>query len=107
MHHVAFRSADEDYDAWADQLNTLRIPNSGKVDRYWFRSLYFREPNGILFEIATDGPGLRRGRGSRDAGREGGARAVPRTAAGEDRGGVEADRLRRGACGARRELVSW
>jgi len=58
VHHVAFRSADADYDAWADKLNTLGIPNSGKVDRYWFRSLYFREPNGILFEIATDGPGF-------------------------------------------------
>ncbi|MEO6528366.1 MAG: ring-cleaving dioxygenase [Gemmatimonadaceae bacterium] len=58
VHHVAFRSADEDYDAWADRLNTLGIPNSGKVDRYWFRSLYFREPNGILFEIASDGPGF-------------------------------------------------
>ena len=34
------------------------IPNSGEVDRYYFRSLYFREPNGILFEIATDGPGF-------------------------------------------------
>ncbi|MCW5852285.1 MAG: ring-cleaving dioxygenase [Anaerolineae bacterium] len=58
VHHVAFRSRDADYDAWADRLNTLRIRNSGKVDRYWFRSLYFREPNGILFEIATDGPGF-------------------------------------------------
>ncbi len=58
VHHVAFRTADEDYDAWADRLNTLRIPNSGKVDRYWFQSLYFREPNGILFEIASDGPGF-------------------------------------------------
>ena len=58
VHHVAFRSADDAYDAWADRLNELRIPNSGKVDRYWFRSLYFREPNGILFEIATDGPGF-------------------------------------------------
>ncbi len=58
VHHVAFRSPDEDYDAWADRLNTLRVPNSGKVDRFWFRSLYFREPNGILFEIATDGPGF-------------------------------------------------
>ena len=58
VHHVAFRSNDADYDAWADRLNTLGIPNSGKVDRYWFRSLYFREPNGILFEIATDGPGF-------------------------------------------------
>ena len=58
VHHVAFRTPDADYDAWAERLNALRIPNSGKVDRYWFRSLYFREPNGILFEIATDGPGF-------------------------------------------------
>ncbi len=58
VHHVAFRTPDADYDAWADRLNSLRVPNSGKVDRYWFRSLYFREPNGILFEIASDGPGF-------------------------------------------------
>jgi glyoxalase family protein len=58
VHHVAFRSADAAYDAWAERLNELRIPNSGKVDRYWFRSLYFREPGGILFEIASDGPGF-------------------------------------------------
>ena len=58
VHHVAFRTADADYDAWADRLNTMGVPNSGKVDRYWFRSLYFREPNGILFEIASDGPGF-------------------------------------------------
>ncbi|MEO8622856.1 MAG: ring-cleaving dioxygenase, partial [bacterium] len=47
-----------DYDAWDERLRTLGIPNSGKVDRFWFRSLYFREPNGILFEIASDGPGF-------------------------------------------------
>lgn len=58
VHHVAFRTPDDDYDAWADRLNTFGIANSGKVDRYWFRSLYFREPNGILFEIASDGPGF-------------------------------------------------
>jgi glyoxalase family protein len=58
VHHVAFRTADADYDAWVDHLNDMRIPNSGKVDRFWFRSLYFREPNGILFEIATEGPGF-------------------------------------------------
>jgi glyoxalase family protein len=59
VHHVAFRTPNEDeYHAWADRLNTLGIPNSGEVDRFWFRSLYFREPNGILFEIATDGPGF-------------------------------------------------
>lgn len=58
VHHVAFRTPDADYDAWAERLNRLGIPNSGKVDRYYFRSLYFREPNGILFEIASDGPGF-------------------------------------------------
>ena len=58
VHHVAFRTPDADYDAWAERLGTLGIPNSGKVDRFWFRSLYFREPNGILFEIASDGPGF-------------------------------------------------
>jgi glyoxalase family protein len=58
VHHVAFRSNDADYDAWADRLNEFGIPNSGKVDRFWFRSLYVREPNGVLFEIATDGPGF-------------------------------------------------
>jgi glyoxalase family protein len=59
VHHVAFRTPDEDqYHAWTDRLNTAGLPNSGEIDRYWFRSLYFREPNGVLFEIATDGPGF-------------------------------------------------
>src|SRR3954451_19438918 len=58
VHHVAFRTPDAEYDGWAERLEKLRVPNSGKVDRFWFRSLYFREPNGILFEIASDGPGF-------------------------------------------------
>jgi glyoxalase family protein len=58
VHHVAFRTPDGDYEAWADRLRQLRIPSSGPVDRFYFRSLYFREPNGILFEIASDGPGF-------------------------------------------------
>jgi glyoxalase family protein len=58
VHHVAFRTPDDEYDAWAERLKQMRIPNSGKVDRFYFRSLYFREPNGILFEIASDGPGF-------------------------------------------------
>jgi len=59
VHHVAFRTPNEtEYHAWAQRLKDFRIANSGEVDRYWFRSLYFREPNGILFEIATDGPGF-------------------------------------------------
>jgi glyoxalase family protein len=59
VHHVAFRTPDNaQYQAWAQRLNELHVPNSGEVDRFYFRSLYFREPNGILFEIATDGPGF-------------------------------------------------
>jgi glyoxalase family protein len=58
VHHVAFRTPDENYDAWAKRLNACKVPNSGKVDRFWFQSLYVREPNGVLFEIATDGPGF-------------------------------------------------
>ena len=59
VHHVAFRTPDDaEYEAWAQRLNDTGVPNSGPVDRFYFRSLYFREPNGILFEIATDGPGF-------------------------------------------------
>ena len=59
VHHVAFRTPDEtQYHAWTKRLSEIGIPNSGEVDRFYFRSLYFREPNGILFEIATDGPGF-------------------------------------------------
>jgi len=59
VHHVAFRARTEDeYHAWGERLNRLKVPNSGEIDRFWFRSLYFKEPNGILFEIATDGPGF-------------------------------------------------
>jgi glyoxalase family protein len=59
VHHVAFRTPDTtQYQAWAQRLNEFGIRNSGEIDRFYFRSLYFREPNGILFEIATDGPGF-------------------------------------------------
>ncbi len=59
VHHVAFRTPDEEeYEGWAQRLNQMGVPNSGPVDRYYFKSLYFREPGGILFEIATDGPGF-------------------------------------------------
>jgi glyoxalase family protein len=59
VHHVAFRIPTfEEYDQWEDRLAEFRVPSSGPVDRFYFRSLYFREPNGILFELATDGPGF-------------------------------------------------
>jgi len=59
VHHVAFRTPDIKASRdWAARLSELRVPNSGEVERYYFRSLYFREPGGNLFEIATDGPGF-------------------------------------------------
>jgi len=59
VHHVAFRTPNEsEYHAWTNRLNTMGVRNSGEIDRYYFRSLYFREPAHILFEIATDGPGF-------------------------------------------------
>jgi glyoxalase family protein len=59
VHHVAFRVEDEEeLRKWIERIRTARFPNSGFVDRFYFRSLYFREPNGILFELATDGPGF-------------------------------------------------
>lgn len=59
VHHVAFRTPDYDgLAAWAERVKSFRVPNSGEVERFYFRSLYFREPNGVLFEIATDIPGF-------------------------------------------------
>ncbi len=59
VHHVAFRVADHAaQSAWLDHLSALGVPNSGLVERYYFESLYFREPGGTLFELATDGPGF-------------------------------------------------
>jgi glyoxalase family protein len=59
VHHVAFRTPDDrEYAAWLERLSAAGVRHSGPVNRYWFRSIYYREPNGILFEIATDGPGF-------------------------------------------------
>ena len=59
VHHVAFRVENgEELFKWMEKINDARYQNSGFVDRFYFQSLYFREPNGILFELATDGPGF-------------------------------------------------
>lgn len=59
VHHIAFRVKDEkELREWVNYLQTKRVATSGYIDRFYFRSLYFREPNGILFELATDGPGF-------------------------------------------------
>jgi glyoxalase family protein len=59
VHHVAFRVPTfAEYEKWDRRLREFRVPSSGPVDRFYFRSLYFREPSGILFELATDEPGF-------------------------------------------------
>ena len=59
VHHVAFRTPDcTEQLEWRRRLVRAGMPVSEQIDRFYFQSLYFREPNGILFEIATDGPGF-------------------------------------------------
>jgi glyoxalase family protein len=59
VHHVAFRTpSKEQFDEWVRRTAEFGVRTSGEVERYYFTSLYFREPNGVLFEIATDGPGF-------------------------------------------------
>jgi glyoxalase family protein len=59
VHHVAFRTPDRaSLTGWTERVAEFGIRSSGEVERYYFRSLYFREPAGVLFEIATDGPGF-------------------------------------------------
>jgi glyoxalase family protein len=58
-HHVAFRVADvEAQKGWRDHLSQSGLRVTDLIDRFWFSSIYFRVSNGILFEIATDGPGF-------------------------------------------------
>src|SRR5690606_8355762 len=58
VHHVAFRVPDAEYERWAARLDEMRVRNSGPVDRYSVRTVYFPEPNGSLCELATEGPGF-------------------------------------------------
>jgi len=59
VHHIAFRCADEEEQLhWRNQLVELGLQVTPVIDRQYFHSIYFREPGGILFEIATEGPGF-------------------------------------------------
>jgi glyoxalase family protein len=59
VHHIAFRAADDDEQLKVrEQLAARGLSVTPVIDRQYFHSIYFREPNGILFEIATDGPGF-------------------------------------------------
>ncbi|WIG60539.1 MAG: Glyoxalase family protein [Ktedonobacterales bacterium] len=59
VHHVAFRTPnDEEHLAWRKRILAAHIPVTQQIDRFYFHSIYFREPGGVLFEIATEGPGF-------------------------------------------------
>jgi glyoxalase family protein len=59
VHHVAFRAADDaEQQARHEEIRRLGVGVTDVRDRQYFRSIYFREPGGVLFEIATDGPGF-------------------------------------------------
>lgn len=59
VHHVAFRVPnDDEHQAWQRLLTQRGMRATPVIDRFYFHSIYFREPNGILFELATDGPGF-------------------------------------------------
>ena len=58
VHHVAWASLDDEQMAWRDRVIATGAQPTPVIDRYWFKSVYFREPSGVLFEIATMGPGF-------------------------------------------------
>ena len=58
VHHVAWASTMEDHQAWHDLVAAAGGHPTQIIDRFWFRSIYFREPAGVLYEIATLGPGF-------------------------------------------------
>ena len=87
VHHIAFRAPDDTTQAAMAQklVNDLGLHPTQQLDRQYFRSVYFREPGGILFEIATDVSGLRGGRAGRDTRSRFEAAAFPRATAQRDR----------------------
>lgn len=58
VHHVAWASMPEEQEDWQQKLATSGAHPTPVIDRHYFRSIYFREPSGVLFEIATIGPGF-------------------------------------------------
>ena len=58
VHHVAWSSSIAEHEAWHARVVAAGMHPSPIIDRFWFRSIYFREPSGVLFELATLGPGF-------------------------------------------------
>jgi glyoxalase family protein len=58
VHHIAWATTDAELASWIERVQEAGIPSSGYVDRHYFHSLYFREPGGVLYELATEEPGF-------------------------------------------------
>lgn len=58
VHHVAWGTTAVEHPRWEDRLTGAGVSTSGIIDRHYFHSIYFREPSGVLFEIADDAPGF-------------------------------------------------
>ncbi len=58
VHHIAWNSASADHEAWRERVIAHGARPTEVIDRFWFRSIYFREPSGVLFELATPEPGF-------------------------------------------------
>ena len=58
VHHIAWASTMDDHLRWRELAIAAGARPTPEIDRFWFRSIYFREPSGVLFEIATLGPGF-------------------------------------------------
>jgi glyoxalase family protein len=58
VHHVAWASSKEEHERWRERVVELDARPTPIIERFYFRSIYFREPSGVLFEIATLGPGF-------------------------------------------------
>ena len=59
MHHLAWRVEDDEHQlAVRRQVEDEGASATPVIDRFWFKSVYFKEPGGVLFELATEGPGF-------------------------------------------------
>ena len=58
VHHVAWSSPPEEHESWRERVAAAGASPTPVIDRFYFKSIYFREPSGVLFEIATMGPGF-------------------------------------------------
>jgi glyoxalase family protein len=58
VHHIAWGTTVDEHPRWQERFDEVGLPTSGIIDRHYFHSIYFREPSGVLFEIADDGPGF-------------------------------------------------